>query len=212
MVTGLSYLSYMLDTHRSRFYNDLHVIYICVYQWSRVCHIYRTCHCVYLLRFGTIPVRNTVSIITPISPLIFCLSVSRETPFSGHISCSFLPGVPFLLTLSLLWRHNEYDGVSNHHRLDCLLNRSFRRRSKKTSKLRVTGLCEGNPPATGGFPSQRTSNAKNVSFDDVIMMQLRLWHGLIITCTLLVECNKSAMPQVVNTPNFNESQLNRCWS
>ena len=36
-------------------------------------------------------------------------------------------------------------------------------KSKKTSKLRVTGLCEGNPQVTGGFPSQRTSNAENVS-------------------------------------------------
>ena len=38
-----------------------------------------------------------------------------------------------------------------------------RHRSKKTSKLRVTGLCAGNSPAIGEFPAQRTSNAKNVS-------------------------------------------------
>ena len=34
---------------------------------------------------------------------------------------------------------------------------------KQTSKLRVTGLCKGNPPVTGGCPSQRASNAVNVS-------------------------------------------------
>ena len=34
---------------------------------------------------------------------------------------------------------------------------------KKTSKLRVTGLCEENSPLTGEFPSQRASNAENVS-------------------------------------------------
>ena len=39
----------------------------------------------------------------------------------------------------------------------------FRRRSKKTSKLRVTGLCEGNSPVTGDFPAQMASNAENVS-------------------------------------------------
>ena len=61
------------------------------------------------------------------------------------------------------WRHNERDGVSNHRRLDCLPDRLFRHRSKKISKLRVTGFCEGNPPVTGGFPSQRTSEAENVS-------------------------------------------------
>ena len=65
--------------------------------------------------------------------------------------------------MTLQWRLNECDGVSNHRPLDCVLNRLFRRRSKKTSKLRVTGLCEGNPLVTGGFPSQRASNAKNVS-------------------------------------------------
>ena len=59
-------------------------------------------------------------------------------------------------------RHNERDGVSNHRRPDCLLIRLFRRRSKKTSKLRVTGLCEGNSPVTGEFPAQRASNAENV--------------------------------------------------
>ena len=39
----------------------------------------------------------------------------------------------------------------------------FRRRSKKTSKLRVTGLCVGNSPVTGEFPAQMASNAENVS-------------------------------------------------
>ena len=34
------------------------------------------------------------------------------------------------LGLSLQWRHNEYDGVSNHQRQDCLLNCLLRRRSK----------------------------------------------------------------------------------
>ena len=66
-------------------------------------------------------------------------------------------------TQSLQWRHNERDGVSNHQPHDCLLNRLFGRRSKKTSKLRVTGLCAGNSPGTGEFPAQRTSNAENVS-------------------------------------------------
>ena len=63
---------------------------------------------------------------------------------------------------SLQWRHNEYDGVSNYRCLDCFFSRLFRRRSNKTSKLRVAGLCEVNPAVTGGFPSQRTSNGENV--------------------------------------------------
>ena len=45
---------------------------------------------------------------------------------------------------ALRWRHNGCDSVSNHQPHHCLLNRLFRHRSKKTSKLRVTGLCVGN--------------------------------------------------------------------
>ena len=65
--------------------------------------------------------------------------------------------------ISLQWRHNECNSVSNHGRLDCLLNRLSRRKSKKTSKLSVTGLFEGNSPVTGEFPSQRASDEENVS-------------------------------------------------
>ena len=52
---------------------------------------------------------------------------------------------------------------SNRQPHDCLLNHLFRRRSGKTSKLRVTGLCEGNSSVTGEFPAKRASNAENVS-------------------------------------------------
>ena len=65
--------------------------------------------------------------------------------------------------ITLQWRHNGCDSVSNHQPHDCLLNRLFRHRSKKTSKLRVTGLCAGNSTGTGEFPAQMASNAENVS-------------------------------------------------
>ena len=64
---------------------------------------------------------------------------------------------------SLKWRHNERDVVSNHQPHDCLLNRLFKAQSKKTSKLRVTGLCQGNLPMAGVFPAQMASNVENVS-------------------------------------------------
>ena len=50
---------------------------------------------------------------------------------------------------TLQWHHNWRDSVSNHQPHDCLLNRLFRRRSKKTSKPGVTGLCAGNSSGTG---------------------------------------------------------------
>ena len=69
--------------------------------------------------------------------------------------------VTLLLYVTLRWRHNGHDSVSNQQPHDCLLNRLFR--SNKTSKLRVTGLCVGNSPGTGEFPAQMASYAENVS-------------------------------------------------
>ena len=48
--------------------------------------------------------------------------------------------------------------------IHCLLNRLSRSRSKKTSKLRVTGLYAGNSPVTCEFPAQMVSNEEIVSF------------------------------------------------
>ena len=64
---------------------------------------------------------------------------------------------------SLQWRHNGGDSVSNHQPQDCLLSRLFRRRSKKTAKLCVTGLSAVNSPVTDEFTTQMASNAENVS-------------------------------------------------
>ena len=63
----------------------------------------------------------------------------------------------------LQWRHNGRDSVSNHRPHYCFPNRLIRRRSKKTSKPRVTGHCAGNSPGTSEFPAQMASNAENVS-------------------------------------------------
>ena len=43
-------------------------------------------------------------------------------------------------------RHNERDAVSYQQPHDCLLNRLFRHWWTTTSRLRITGLCEGNSP------------------------------------------------------------------
>ena len=75
------------------------------------------------------------------------------------------------ITHTLLWRHNEHDSVSNHQPRGCLLNRLFRRRSKKTSKLRVTGHCVGNSPGPVNSPHKGPVTRKMFPFDDVIMQK-----------------------------------------
>ena len=74
---------------------------------------------------------------------------------------STTPSVRYTLHWAWIWRHNGRDGVSNHQPHHCLLNRLFRRKSKKISKL--TGLCVGNSLVTGELPAQMASNAENVS-------------------------------------------------
>ena len=75
-----------------------------------------------------------------------------------------------VVCVPLLWRHNGRDGVSNLQPQLCLINRLCGHRSKKTSKLRVTGLCAVNLPVTGEFPTQRASDAEKMfACDDVIM-------------------------------------------
>ena len=92
--------------------------------------------------------------------------------------------------ISLRWRHNDHAGVSNHQPHGRLLNRLFRLKSKKTSKLRVTGLCAGNSPGTGEFSAQMASYAEIVS----------IWwrhHVYIIQTIISYGTNKAVKPNLI---------------
>ena len=98
--------------------------------------------------------------------------------FASDLDLSFsliLDGQHFIIenyhSRILQWRHNGRYGVSNYQHLDCLLNRLFRCRSMKTSKLRVTGLCEGNSPVNS--PHKGPVTRKMSSLDDVIMKPIK---------------------------------------
>ena len=86
----------------------------------------------------------------------------RATVCLLRVHCSVMTVTYREWSVSLQWRHNGCDGVSNNQPHDCLLNRLFRRRSNKTSKLCGTVLRAGNSPVTGEFPAQMASNAENV--------------------------------------------------
>ena len=94
-----------------------------------------------------------------------CISYVVKVSSSGpqlHFMCVFM-------LYPLRWRHNDHDSVSVHQPHGCLLNCLFRRRSKKTSKLRVTGLCVGNSPEPVNSPHKWPVTRKMFPFDDVIM-------------------------------------------
>ena len=95
-----------------------------------------------------------------------CIPLIKNNCVCIQLSHNFERARHFMLycvSQALQWRHNGHDGVWNHQPQDCLLNRLFRRRSKKASKLRVTGLRAGNSRVTGEFPAQMASDAENVS-------------------------------------------------
>ena len=132
------------------------------------------------------------------------LHVLPDRRFLHIVAGSIIDVLLYTLVLegqSLRWRHNERDGVSNRRRIDCLLNRLFRRRSKKTSKLCVTGLCEGNSPVTGEFPAQRARNVDFFLFNDVIgftrLLKLEIFWKLF-RCQ---ECIKSLVFRLPSTIN-----------
>ena len=81
----------------------------------------------------------------------------------GMFCVIWLDGIIFEYPKLNHYSHNGCDGVSIHRRLDCVLDRLFRRRAKKTWKLRVTGLCE--------FPAQMPVTRKTFSLDDVIVIR-----------------------------------------
>ena len=93
--------------------------------------------------------------------LLTHICVTRPHWVWHHGCCRYL-GTPWHMS-SLQRRHNGPDRVSNHQPHHCLLNRLFRRRSKKTLKLCVTGLYAVNSPVTSEFPAQMASNAEIVS-------------------------------------------------
>ena len=102
---------------------------------------------------------------------------------------------PWIIALQL--RHNKRDGASNYRPKDCLLHRLFRRRSKKMSKLPVTGLCGGNSPVTN--PHKWPVTRIRFPFDDVIIVRMadisvnimKSWHRDAFGITDLCEGNPS---------------------
>ena len=95
-------------------------------------------------------------------PCISCLTARQGTRMI--VPARMWPFVSFLWlrldNLKLQWRHNERDGISNHQRLDCLLNRLFRHKPKKTSKFHITGLVRGIHRWPVNFPNKGQQRGK----------------------------------------------------
>ena len=79
------------------------------------------------------------------------MALEKNIPTNIHVSGVQISNTRVERVSPSHWRHNDHDGVSNHQPYDYLLNHLFGHKSKKTSKLRVTGLRAGpvNSPHKG---------------------------------------------------------------
>ena len=98
----------------------------------------------------------------------------------------------FWALIPLQWRHNGRDSVSNHQPLDCLLNRLFRRRSKKTSKIRVTGLVTN---------VIQTVTFKSINLTRIVVM-LKKWYWGLSLCLYFLVRNKLMNLNADPTPSW----------
>ena len=110
---------------------------------------------------------------------------------------------------TLRWSHNGCDSVSNHQPHDCLLNRLFRRRWKKISKLRVTGFCAGNSPGSVNSTHKRPVTRKMFPFDDVIMMIPEIFR-FAMTILKHLMTDKFTLALLLLRAGAQASTLNRC--
>ena len=128
---------------------------------------------------------------------------------SNHISTFKFPVIWLQQYIPLQWRHSDRDGVSNHQPHHCLLKRLFRRRWKKTSKLRVTGLWE----FTGDQWIPRTKGQERGKCFDLMTAS---WHHIdyieyLLKCWMFsaINDNISVIPQ--DRRKFNCPYRTRIW-
>ena len=141
--------------------------------------------------------------------VVFILHTNPGASPLAKLYSKWVTSVIFFHMTPLRWRQNGRDSVSNHQSHDCLLNILFRRRSKKTSKLRVIGFCAGNSPGTGEFPAQMASTVENVS----IWWRHHVFWGLPLR-SILSQANQ-LMTAVLHlysiTTNMHTPWQQYCW-
>ena len=98
----------------------------------------------------------------------------------------------------LQWRYYGRDLVSNHRRLDCLLNRLLRRRWQKTLKLRVPALCGGIHRWPLNYHHKGPVTRKMFPFDDIIMRSGLGYSQAISWCAYCMSRMRAHPPSMCN--------------
>ena len=100
--------------------------------------------------------------------LLTAVAVKRK---HNAIFITWHPGAVSIRNLqnSLQWRHNGHNGVLNHQPHDCLLNRLFRRRSKKNQTSVSLAFVRAIHRRPVNSPHKWPVSRKMFPFDDVIL-------------------------------------------
>ena len=107
--------------------------------------------------------RRQISQTRPILSYLNQVTANHYIVGQYRSSTSFKKSRAWQCLNTLQWRHNERESQITSLTIVYSTVLFSRHWSKKTSKLRVTGLCAENSPVTGEFPEQMASNAENVS-------------------------------------------------
>ena len=128
--------------------------------------------------YGSINIILSIKIIY-LTRSTFIRHLIELTNIFGYILVlgTYLPHAWFDLSISLCKHQLSLDVCSRHYndaKISTMVSQITSltivystvysmRKSKKTSKLRVTGLCEGNSPVTGEFPARSASDTEKLS-------------------------------------------------
>ena len=102
-------------------------------------------------------------------------------------------------TIKTSWNAYQLTFIRSYHHSDVIMSAvtsQIRRRSKKTSKLLVNGLCEGNSPMIGGFPTGPVTR-KMFQFDDVSMWNShseKYLFDIVSDCRPFCSCLNTTFP------------------
>ena len=120
----------------------------------------------------------------------------------------------------MIYRYS--DVIMSRWRLKSMAPRLFAQpfvEAQVTEKIKVRCLCEGNPPVTGGFPSQRASKAAKVSIwwrhHDSYNSSRNLFLGTHYVNTLILDDFPSHSAEIIIASQGNVTSalphLTRCW-
>ena len=111
------------------------------------------------LSYDDFSVGHLVFVLHQISRALYCIALGyNNKPVGKQLIMDFMMKVEFITTTSY-----GCHGVPNYWSIKCLFNSLFRLTTKKHKKFMLLSLCEGSPPVTGGFPTQRDSNMEKFS-------------------------------------------------